>query len=131
MRIILVVVVFEVALTNFTVAGSTRAMIGYAATMTITLVLMGVIAVQSWVAGTKISLLREIKLLRLECLGRPTGQVVQTDWRDSPMTPSTRRRPFCSGVHRMASSSGGDRRSQRVRHGSVLDLRLALWYGTF
>ena len=78
MRIILVVVVFEAALTNFTMAGSTRAMVGYAATMTITLVLVGVIAVQSWVAGTKISLLREIKLLRLECLGRPAEQVVQT-----------------------------------------------------
>ncbi len=78
MRIILVVVVFEFAFMNFSVVViSTRAMIGYAAMMVITIVLVGTIAVQSWIAGTKISLLKEIKLLRLECLGRPAGQVAR------------------------------------------------------
>lgn len=91
MRIILVIVAFEFFLTSFVTAASTRAMIGYAAGMVITLVLVGTIAVQSWVAGTKISLLREIKLLRLECLGRPAEQAAPTDWKESPVTPSTRR----------------------------------------
>ena len=40
MRIILVVVVFEFAFINFTVAVSTRAMIGYAAMMVITIILV-------------------------------------------------------------------------------------------
>ena len=44
------------------------------------LILVGVIGVQSWVAGTKISVLKEIKLLRLECLGRPTEQVLRLPW---------------------------------------------------
>jgi len=91
MRIILVVVAFEFAFTNFLVADSTRAMIGYAAMMAITIVLVGVIAVQSWVAGTKIGLLKEIKLLRLECLGQPTEQVALSDLGAFSMTASTRR----------------------------------------
>ena len=91
MRIILVIVVFEFAFINFVVAVSTKAMIGYAAMMVITIVLVGTIAVQSWVAGTKISLLREIKLLRLECLGRPTEQVASSALGAFPMIASMRR----------------------------------------
>jgi len=91
MRLILVVAVCVFALTNFMVAVSTRAMIGYAALMVITIGGVGTIAVQSWVAGTKIGLLKEIKLLRLECLGRPAGQVAPTAWREFPLTPATRR----------------------------------------
>ena len=91
MRIILVVVVFEFAFASFFVADSTRAMIGYATMMVITMVLVGVIAVQSWVAGTKIRLLKEIKLLRLECLGRPTEQVAVSDLGEFSMTVSLRR----------------------------------------
>jgi hypothetical protein len=79
MRIILVIVVFEFALASFFIAESTKAMIGYATMMIITMVVVGVIAVQSWVAGARIGLLREIKLLRLECLGRPTEPVAVTD----------------------------------------------------
>ena len=91
MRMILFIALFEFACASFVDAVSTKAMIGYAAMMVITLVLVGVIAVQSWVAGTKIGLLREIKLLRLECLGRPTEQVAPPDLEAFPMTVSTRR----------------------------------------
>jgi hypothetical protein len=91
MRIILVVVVFEFAFVKFYGAVSTKAMIGYAAMMIITIVLVGVIGVQSWVAGTKIRVLREIKLLRLECQGRPTGQVAASALGAFPMMGSTRR----------------------------------------
>ena len=91
MRLILVVVVFEFAFVKFYGAASTRAMIGYAAMMVITIILVGVIAVQSWVASTKISVLREIKLLRLECLGRPTEQVALSALEAFPIVASTRR----------------------------------------
>ena len=91
MRLIIVIVVFEFALTSFFIAGSTRAMIGYAAMMVITMVLVGTIAVQSWVAGTKIRLLKELKLLRLECLGRPAGQIAPSDWKEVPTTSSMAR----------------------------------------
>ncbi len=91
MRIILVVVVFEFAFVKFYGAASTKAMIGYAAMMVITIVLVGTIGVQSWVASTKISVLREIKLLRLECLGRPTEQVASSALGAFPMIASTRR----------------------------------------
>ena len=91
MRIILVVVVFEFAFVKFCGAASTKAMIGYAAMMVCTIVLVGTIAVQSWVAGTKISVLREIKLLRLECLGRPTEQVASSALGAFPVMASPRR----------------------------------------
>ncbi len=91
MRIILCIAAFEFAAGIFINASSTRAMIGFAAMMVITVGLVGAIGVQSWVAGTKIALLREIKLLRLECLGRPAGQAAVTDWRESPLISSTRR----------------------------------------
>jgi hypothetical protein len=91
MRIILVVVVFEFAFVNFILAHSTRAMIGYAAMMVITIVLVGVIAVQSWVAGMKIGLLKEIKLLRLERLGQSTSQDALPELEASPLVASTRR----------------------------------------
>ena len=96
MRIILVVVVFEFAFVKFYGAASTRAMIGYAAMMVITIIFVGVIGVQSWVASTKISVLREIKLLRLECLGRPTEQVASSALGAFPMIASPRR-PFPCG----------------------------------
>jgi hypothetical protein len=89
-RIILVLIVFEFALVNLVDAVSTRAMIGYAAMMVITIVLIGAIAVQSWVSGTKISLLREIKLLRLECLGRPAAQDASSALKAFSKTTSTR-----------------------------------------
>ena len=91
MRLILVVVVFEFAFVKFYGAASTRAMIGYAAMMVITIVLVGAIGVQSWVASAKISVLKEIKLLRLECLGRPIEQVASSALGAFPMMGSTRR----------------------------------------
>lgn len=91
MRIILVVVVFEFAFINFAVAASTKAMIGYAAMMVITIVSVGMIGVQSWVASTKIGLLREIMLLRLECLGRPAESIAPPDLGSVPRSASMRR----------------------------------------
>jgi hypothetical protein len=90
-RTILFIAVFEFAVANFVMAASTKAMIGYAAVIVISLVLVGTIAVQSWVAGTKISLLREIKLLRLERLGQSTEEIIPSGWGWFSVTPSTRR----------------------------------------
>jgi hypothetical protein len=91
MRIILVVVVFEFAFVKFYGAVSTRAMIGWAVVMVVTITGVGTIAVQSWVAGTKISVLKEIKLLRLECLGRPTEQVASSALGTFPVIAPPRR----------------------------------------
>lgn len=90
-RTILVVVVFEFAFVKFCGAASTRAMIGYAAMMVITIVLVGAIGVQSWVSGARISVLREIKLLRLECLGRPAEQAASSALGAFPTIASPRR----------------------------------------
>lgn len=89
-RIIVVAAVFAAALARFNVAESTRAMIGYATLMVITMVLVSAICVQSWVAGVRIGLLREIKLLRLDCLCRPTEPVTQLDSEGFSNAGSTR-----------------------------------------
>jgi hypothetical protein len=89
-RIILVVIVFEFAFVKFYGAASTRAMIGYAALMVITISLVGAIGVQSWVAAAKIRILKEIKLLRLECLGRPKEQNATSALAAFPTIASTR-----------------------------------------
>jgi hypothetical protein len=91
MRIILVVVVFEFACVQFYGAATTKAMIGYAVVMAVTSILVGTIAIQSWVASTKISMLREMKLLRLDFLGQPKGQVAASALGAVPTTASTRR----------------------------------------
>jgi hypothetical protein len=91
MRIILVVVAFEFAFVKFYGAASTREMIGYAVMMLVTIILVGTIAVQSWVGDAKISVLREIKLLRLDCLGRPAEQV-ESSAPDAFSTITTMRR---------------------------------------
>jgi len=90
LRILFVVVVFEFAFVKFFGAASPKALLGYAVTMVCTIVGVGTIAVQSWVAGAKISLLREIKLLRLECLGRPAEQAASSGLGASPLMASAR-----------------------------------------
>jgi hypothetical protein len=84
MRIIIVAVFFEFAFVNFYNAVGIRAMIGYAAMMVISIGAASAIGVQSWVANTLLSLLREIKLLRLECLGPQTEQPAAASARSLP-----------------------------------------------
>jgi hypothetical protein len=84
MRIIFVMVFFEFAFINFFFAVGARAMIGYAAMMAISLGLLGAIGVQSWVANSMLILFREIKLLRLDCLGRQTEQLAAASSAQSP-----------------------------------------------
>jgi hypothetical protein len=55
---------------------STKALVGFAVLLVITIVLIAVLSIRHEIRSTTISLLREIKLLRLEHLGLPTDQTM-------------------------------------------------------
>ncbi len=67
---------FAAAIVGFGLASSTKVMIGCAVLGAIAIIVIGVIENQYRITNTKVGLLKEIKLLRLENLGRPTDHVV-------------------------------------------------------
>lgn len=75
-RFIIVTAVLEFAFVGFVLTFSTKAMIGFAVVLVATVVLIGVFSIQYAVTNTKLNLLREIKLLRLEHLGLPTDRTI-------------------------------------------------------
>ncbi len=74
LRTIIVIAVIEVGFIGLFLTVSTKGMICFAVVLLFGIVVTGVIDLQYRIMNTKVGLLKEIKLLRLECLGRPTGQ---------------------------------------------------------
>jgi hypothetical protein len=72
----LVVAVFEFAIIGFFLACNTKMTVGFAVLMVFALVFIVSFELQHRITNTKISLLRDIKLLRLERGGLPSGQVL-------------------------------------------------------
>jgi hypothetical protein len=84
LRIIFCVVVLEVAAAGFGLAVSTKAMIAFAVVLVFAVVGIGSAAVQFRITNTKMVLLKEIKLLRLERLGCPADRVIAPPWETVP-----------------------------------------------
>ncbi len=74
LRTLLFIVAGEVGLVGLLATHSTKQMIGFAALLLSGFVAVCVIDLQYRITNTKVGLLKEIKLLRLEYLGQPTGQ---------------------------------------------------------
>ncbi|MGA2796457.1 MAG: hypothetical protein ABSE63_02645 [Thermoguttaceae bacterium] len=73
---IVVIALFEFAFVGFILTFSTKAIVGFAILLVITIVCIGIFSIDQRITNTKISLLREIKLLRLEHLRLPIDQTV-------------------------------------------------------
>jgi hypothetical protein len=73
---IVVMAVFEFAFVGFVFAFSTKMIVGSAILVVITIVLIISFDIQHRITNTKISLLRDIKLLRLAHWGLPSDQVI-------------------------------------------------------
>jgi hypothetical protein len=76
LSLVIVTAVLEFAIVGFLLTFSTKAIVGFAVLLVISIVLIGVFAIDQRITNTKINLLREIKLLRLEHLGLPTDQTI-------------------------------------------------------
>jgi hypothetical protein len=96
LRTLIVIAVGEVGFIGLFMTFSTKGMIGFAVLLLFAIVALCVIDLQYRITNTKVSLLKEIKLLRLEYLGRPTGQaaaparetvsVTTNLWRTPPLS---------------------------------------------
>jgi hypothetical protein len=84
LNLIIVTAVLVFAFTGFGLTFSTKAIIGFAMLMVVTAVLIVRFAIGHEIASTKISLLREIKLLRLEHLGLPADQTIASVRKATP-----------------------------------------------
>jgi hypothetical protein len=71
-----VIALLEFAFVGFILTFSTKALVGFAILLVITIVLIVLFSIQYEISNTKLSLLREIKLLRLERLGMPSDQTI-------------------------------------------------------
>jgi hypothetical protein len=71
-RMIFAAALLEFAAIGFILTFSVKAMIGFAVLLLVAVVLICVFSIQYLVVNTKLNLLREIKLLRLERLGLPS-----------------------------------------------------------
>jgi hypothetical protein len=76
LNLIIAVALLEFAFLGFGLTFSTKAIVGFAMMVVVTVVLIVRFAIGHEIANTKISLLRETKLLRLEHLGLPADQAV-------------------------------------------------------
>ncbi len=88
LSLIIVIAVLEFAFVGFLLTFSTKAIVGFAILLLVTVVLIGVFSIQHEITNTKISLLREIKLLRLEHLGLPTDQAIAPARKAAPISTS-------------------------------------------
>jgi hypothetical protein len=86
--LMIVVAVLEVAFAGFVLTFSTKAIVGFAVLLVITIVLIVRFGIWHDITSTKISLLREIKLLRLERLGLPTDQALAPARKATPASTS-------------------------------------------
>jgi hypothetical protein len=77
LSMIFVIAVLECAFVGFVLTFSTKALVGFAIVLVVTVVLIGMVSTWYEITNTKISLLREIKLLRLEHLGLPPDRTIQ------------------------------------------------------
>jgi hypothetical protein len=73
---IITIAVLEFAIVGFLFTFSTKALVGFAVLLVVTFILIGIFSIQCNISNTKIGLLKEIKLLRLEHLGLPTDQTI-------------------------------------------------------
>jgi hypothetical protein len=73
---IIVIALLEFAFVGFILTFSAKAIVGFAIMLVITVVLIVLFSIQFEITNTKLSLLREIKLLRLERLGMPSDQTI-------------------------------------------------------
>ena len=74
LRTLLFIAAVEVGLVGLLTAHNTKGMIGFAVLLLFGLLAICVTDLQYRITNTKVGLLKEIKLLRLEYLGQPTGQ---------------------------------------------------------
>lgn len=72
---IITVVVLEFAFVGFWFSFSTKSLIGFAILLVVVAVIAGALAIERSIANTKISLLKEMKLMRLERLGLPSDDI--------------------------------------------------------
>jgi hypothetical protein len=96
LRILILVAVAIVGLIGFIATSNSKATIGFAALALAGLVAICVVDLQYRITNTKVSLLKEMKFLRLECLGHPSGQTAalsqESDststnlWRTAPLS---------------------------------------------
>ncbi|MGA2031859.1 MAG: hypothetical protein ABSG68_06365 [Thermoguttaceae bacterium] len=84
LSLIIVVAVLEFAFIGFFLTFSTKALVGFATLLVVTVVLIVRFAIGHEITNTKISLLREIKLLRLEHLGLPADQTITPPRKAAP-----------------------------------------------
>jgi hypothetical protein len=79
-----VIALLEFAFVGFVLTFSTKALVGFAILLVITIVLIVLFSIQFEISNTKLSLLREIKLLRLERMGMPSDQTIAPIQKTTP-----------------------------------------------
>jgi hypothetical protein len=82
---IIVIAALEFAFIGFLLTFSMKAMAGFAILLVVTVILIGIFSIGFEIANTKIILLREVKLLRLEHLGLPADQNIAPVWKAVPV----------------------------------------------